>query len=78
MNILCFEDKFIPDFLDMHLKMFILNGQRNISKCQYPCTSNVVVQERYGKILWIAADIQFCSCNKKSHKKTRKRHCMKF
>lgn len=44
MNILCFEDKLIPDFLDMHLKMFILNGQRNISKCQYPYASNVVLQ----------------------------------
>lgn len=31
MNILCFDDKSIPDFLDMHLKIFILNGERNIS-----------------------------------------------
>lgn len=61
MNILCFDDKSIQNFLDMHLETFILNKQRNILKCQYPYTSNTILQtERYRKVLSIAADTQFC------------------
>lgn len=61
MNIFSFDGKSIPNLLDMHLKAFILNGQRNILKCQYPYTSNTILQtERYRKVLPIAADIQFC------------------
>lgn len=78
MNILCFDGKSITHFLDMHLKIFILNRQRNISKCQYPYTFSVVLQtEKCRKILSIAADIQFPRAIGKNHKKPRKRHCMR-
>lgn len=61
MNILCFDDKSIPNFLEKHFKTFLLNGQKNILKCQYPYTSNTILQTGIEKFSPLLQTFSFAS-----------------